>query len=228
MGIWNPGIPSSQIPPGEDHVMRSIKDIERFLRELTPSIAHSFKPVIDRLDAADIVLAAQQATLTTTVAGLSAAVADIATNLASINSLLTQVVKPQAIYNTTNSWAITTTPTVRAAVTIAVPSGYTTAVVSVMGRVDGRNSNSTGGWNGAGGDLLHSKASIAGVSGIDMDLSVLGSGDHAVSVMPLATVLTGLSGGTITLTASVWSEYQGWASHAKNIAELSGTVTFVH
>jgi hypothetical protein len=143
------------------------------------------------------------------------------------NDALTSPTVPQSIYATTNTYVVTTTETTRAAVTVTVPAGFTAAVVNVMGRVDGRNGNSTGGWDGAGGDLLHSRSVIAGVPGLDMDLSVLGSGDHAVSVMPLATVLTGLTpGGTFILAANVWSEYQNWPAHAKNIAEISGTVTW--
>ena len=143
------------------------------------------------------------------------------------NAALTNPVASLSIYNTTGSYAVTTTETTRASVTVTVPAGFTAAVVSVMGRVDGRNSNSTGGWNAAGADLLHTRAWIAGGTGQDMDLSVLGSGDHAVSVMPFAAVLTGLTpGDTFILAAKVWSEYQGWAAHAKNIAEISGTVTW--
>jgi hypothetical protein len=143
------------------------------------------------------------------------------------NDALTSPTVPQFIYATTNTYVVTTTETTRASVTVTVPAGFTAAVVSVMGRVDGRNGNTTGGWDAAGGDLLHSRSVIAGVPGLDMDLSVLGSGDHAVSVMPLATVLTGLTpGGTFVLAANVWSEYQNWPAHAKNIAEISGTVTW--
>jgi len=143
------------------------------------------------------------------------------------NDALANPLKAQYIYNTTSGYAVTTTETTRASVTVTVPAGFTAAVVSVMGRVDGRNSNSTGGWNAAGADLLHTRAWIAGGTGQDMDLSVLGSGDHAVSVMPFAAVLTGLTpGDTFILAAKVWSEYQNWAAHAKNIAEISGTVTW--
>jgi hypothetical protein len=143
------------------------------------------------------------------------------------NDALTSPSAPQSIYATTNTYAVTTTETTRASVTVTVPAGFTAAVVNVMGRVDGRNGNSTGGWDAAGGDLLHTRAVIAGVPGIDMDLSVLGNGDHDVSVMPLATVLPGLTpGGTFVLAANVWSEYQNWPAHAKNIAEISGTITW--
>jgi len=143
------------------------------------------------------------------------------------NDALANPLKAQYIYNTTSGYAVTTTETTRASVTVTVPAGFTAAVVSVMGRVDGRNSNTTGGWNATGGDLLHTRAWIAGGTGQDMDLSVLGSGDHAVSVMPFAAVLTGLTpGDTFILAAKVWSEYQNWAAHAKNIAEISGTVTW--
>ena len=143
------------------------------------------------------------------------------------NDALTSPLASTSIYATTDTYVVTTTETTRASVTVTVPAGFTAAVVSVMARVDGRNSNTTGGWDAAGGDLLHTRAWIGGVPGIDMDLSVLGSGDHAVSVMPFSQPLPGLTpGDTFVLAAKVWSEYQNWAAHAKNIAEISGTVTW--
>jgi hypothetical protein len=143
------------------------------------------------------------------------------------NAALASPLASTSIYATTDTYVVTTTETTRASVTVTVPAGFTAAVVSVMARVDGRNSNTTGGWDAAGGDLLHTRAWIGGVPGIDMDLSVLGSGDHAVSVMPFSQPLPGLTpGDTFVLAAKVWSEYQNWAAHAKNIAEISGTVTW--
>jgi hypothetical protein len=38
MGFNNPGVLSSQLPKGEDHIMSSIKDIERYLTELSAQV----------------------------------------------------------------------------------------------------------------------------------------------------------------------------------------------
>ena len=40
---------ASQLPPGDDHIMREIADIKRQIKELTPSIAKSFNTVVDAL-----------------------------------------------------------------------------------------------------------------------------------------------------------------------------------
>jgi len=120
-----PGILSSQIPPGEDHVMRALADIRREMRELGPSIMHSFQGVVDELAAHQATLDAQQATLTTTVA-------DIAANVASINTLIGQVVVPSSIEATAYAFNVTTTDTTILTKTITVPDGFTKALVSVQ------------------------------------------------------------------------------------------------
>jgi hypothetical protein len=81
-----PGILSSQIPPGEDHVMRALADIRREMRELGPSIMHSFQGIVDELAAHQATLDAQQATLTTTVADLSTAQATLATTVSGLTT----------------------------------------------------------------------------------------------------------------------------------------------
>jgi len=88
-----PGILSSQIPPGEDWVPRALADIRREMRELGPSIMHSFQGVVDELaahqatlDAQQATLTAQQATLTTTVADLTTAQATLATTVADLTT----------------------------------------------------------------------------------------------------------------------------------------------
>jgi hypothetical protein len=41
-----PGSPAAQVPPGEDALIRRVQELERVVRELGPSIAGSFGPVI--------------------------------------------------------------------------------------------------------------------------------------------------------------------------------------
>jgi hypothetical protein len=213
MGLQNPGVLSSQLPAGEDHVMRRIKDIERFLQELTPSIARSIQPTVARLDATDVDLIAKQAA--------------IAANVASINALLAQVVLPQKIYADATNFAITTAYTVKASTTITVPAGFTQAVVAVTARVLATNSNATGGIN-AGSDSLYCKASIAGDVGRGLPVIVLGSGSWGVNVSPFSTVLTGLTpGSTFTVTANAMAFFQPWATNTNNEAEVSGTILWL-
>jgi hypothetical protein len=210
----NPGVSGSQIPPGEDFAQRQIADIRRELRELGPSIAKSFQPVIDRLDAADVAMAAR--------------VADIAANVASINALLTQVVKPQSIYSSASNFALTTTPTTLKTVTVTVPAGFTSAVVTVLARVFAINPNTTGGPAGTGLDYLFCHPTVAGVSGAEMPLVATGSQGSAMNVSPLATVLTGLTpGGTFTVTVNASTDYLSWSAYTNNVAEISGTILWL-
>ena len=207
----NPGVSGSQIPAGEDFAQRQIKDLQRDLRELGPSIAKSFAPVI-----AD--LAAKQVTLT-------AAVADIAANVASINDLLTQVVKPQSIYLQATNYALTTSFVTLASATITVPAGFTKAKVTLIGQVGCYNPHTTGGSNSAGGDYVYCKATAGSAWGAFLGTTLLGSNDFSYDVSPVSTVLTGLTGGgTFTVGVSGKIEFANMAADAGNMATVSGDI----
>lgn len=49
-----PGSIPSLVPPGEDETQRRLRDVERRLDELGPSVARSFKPVLDALIVAEV------------------------------------------------------------------------------------------------------------------------------------------------------------------------------
>ena len=207
MGLQTPGVPSSQLPAGEDHIMRRLADIERWIREALPSVARSIQPTVDRLDAADTAIEA---------------------NLASINSLLTQVVKSQDIFFSAFNFALSTTSTVKASQTVTVPAGFTSAVVSVVSRVFAYNPNTTGGIGGIGGDYLGGVSVIAGASGNDLQSVVLGSGSSGVLVSPYTDVLSGLTpGGTFVLSVKAHSGFLAWSAQTGNTAEMSGTILWL-
>lgn len=202
-----PGILSSQIPPGEDHVMRALADIRREMRELGPSIMHSFQSVVDELAAHQATLDAQQATLTTTVAGLTTAqatlattvsglstaqaniaanVASIAANVADINTLVAQ----QVTGNTGNATAVVTATTSWQSfvqVTIAVPAGYSKA------KVFGVSSASC-----LGAPAFSVRTEISGVTPGNALPALPG-----VATSSHAATLTGLSGGSISIGTGI-------------------------
>jgi len=145
MGVNDAGVPGRNLPAGEDFAQRQIKDLQRELRELGPSIAKSFAPVIARLDAADAAFAVQQALLTATVADLATAqatlattvsglttaqaniaanVASIAANVADINTLVGDQVTGTAGNATTGATAVglSTSAASFATITINVPA----------------------------------------------------------------------------------------------------------
>jgi len=70
-----PGSIQSLIPAGPDELVRRMRDLERRMDEMGPSVAPSFSPVIADLVAKQITLDAQGVTLAATVADLAAQVA---------------------------------------------------------------------------------------------------------------------------------------------------------
>jgi hypothetical protein len=239
-----PGILSSQIPPGEDHVMRALADIRREMRELGPSIMHSIQGIVDELvahqatlDAQQATLTAQQATLTTTVAdlataqatlattvsGLSAAVADIATNLASLNAVIGQQVAATAVHADSGStaFAVTTTTTTQASVTVTVPTGYTQALILAEGQASAIN-------NTGGVDTINVDAAVNGVVvgwSAAQDIAPGGLGGATKAAAKRLTGLTG--GGTFTLSTRISSNYANWTGTTANSCNIDATVVFL-
>jgi hypothetical protein len=216
-----PGVSGSQIPAGEDFAQRQIKDLQRDIRELRPSVARSFKPVVDDLAAQQAALAAQQATLTTNVA-------DIAANVTAINDLLTRVVSPATIYGSATNFALTTTLTTLKTITLTVPTGYTTAQITATGSVYAINPNTTGGSNGAGGDYLIAETHIGAYWGYGLPLTTVGLGSSNVNRAPFVVTLTGLTaGGTIDVAVKGGTSFLTWAANTLNTVELTGSVLWL-
>ena len=202
-----PGILSSQIPPGEDHVMRALADIRREMRELGPSIMHSFQGIVDELAAHQATLDAQQATLTTTVAdlstaqatlattvsGLTTAQANIAANLTTLNAAVADIntlVGQQVAGNTGVAFSGTVTATTSwqyfAVVTIPVPAGYSIAkVIGVSSAMC------------LSAPAFSVRTEIGGVAGNALPAI------PGVATSSHARTLTGLSGGNITIASDI-------------------------
>jgi len=235
--VAQPGILSSQIPKSEDWIPREIADIKRELRELGPSIMHSFQSVVDELaehqatlDAQQATLTAQQATLTTTVADLTTAqatlataVANIATNLASLNAVIGQQVTAAVGHNDsgTAAFAISTAWTTRASYTFTVPAGYTRALIFAAGQASAINTTGAV-------DTLYVIVNISGISpgyAAAQDVAPAGYGGATSASVKLITGLTG--GGTFTITTRICSANAGWASNASNECNIDATVVFL-
>lgn len=117
-----PGTPANLVPPGEDAVIRRIQELERTIRELAPSIARSFEPVIADLQAQQATLGAQQADLTAAVNDISTLSANQVTGDVANNYVLTPV---------TSAWVN------YAPLSITVPTGYTRAQVMAVSSIIG-------------------------------------------------------------------------------------------
>ena len=227
MGLNSPGVPSNQLPPDEAWLVRKVADLERVVRELAPSIAKSFQPVIDRLTAQDVLMAATiadlataQGTLATTVTALGVAQGTLATTVSGLATVVTQVVKPQEIYLSTTH-ALTSTATTVATSTFTVPAGFTSAVVSASARAGATNEHTTGGDDGAGGDSLGIDLHVgSNVGGAGVHVGIDGWGE---CVALASDVLTGLTpGGTFTVSVVASTSYFTWSGGM--YVAISGTI----
>jgi hypothetical protein len=207
-----PGILGSQIPPGEDHVMRHLADIDRTIRELTPSIARSIQPTVARLDAADVANAAQDA-------ATAANVADIAANLASINDLIGNEVSVNSASAAANGFATTASDVNMVTASIPVPAGYSQALVytSVVAGVYNLNGVF---------EYLYLSVLIAGVATSRDNTGGAVPGGWATTNTAKATRLTGLSGGSISLAGSLRTD-SPIAASTSNRAYLEAIAIFL-
>lgn len=141
------------------------------------------------------------------------------------NDALTTPVGVGAIYDSLTNFALTTTLTNIRTTNITVPTGFTSAAVSIVVRVFAINPNTTGGYDTKGGDYLYGQANIRGYNGYALPLAVSGSGGSGTNISPFSTVLTGLTAGsTFNVQIAACTSYAGWAANTSNTAEVSGSV----
>ena len=134
-------------------------------------------------------------------------------------------IAPQAVYDSTTNFALTTGLGALRTTTITVPSGMTSAAVTVTGRVYAINPNTTGGADAAGADYLTAQSAIAGNTSLALPILAKGSSGSTINVAPVSTVLTGLvPGSTFTLTVSAKTQYASWATNAANTVDVSGQI----
>lgn len=132
---------------------------------------------------------------------------------------LTNPVAPASLDGTNTGLTLTTSDSSLRSGTIAVPDGFSTALVLANGAVGGVNS--TGSLDGISAHIV-----IAGVSGDTVTESVpSGLDGHAYPAF--ASTVTGLpSDGTGTLSIATWGHTAG-ASWTGGTARLSAIVTFL-
>lgn len=132
-----PGTLGNLVPPGEDANSRRIIDLERGVRELGPSIAASFAPVIADLQAQQAALetqqdalTTQQAALTSQQATLTAQQATLTAQVASISTLQGEQTTADTANTSQSGITLTTSTGSYTTVTFTVPAGYTQAAVT--------------------------------------------------------------------------------------------------
>lgn len=125
---------------------------------------------------------------------------------------------PGFVNQTVTAFSLGTTSALLIDTIATVPSGFTSCVVSLVGRVYAVNpTGSTG--------FLSAQVAVAGSTGNAMPLPVattLGG----LNVATFATVLTGLSGGsTLAVQLSAWTD-AAWTSDPSNTADLTGSLVW--
>lgn len=137
---------------------------------------------------------------------------------------LANPVAPGVVYGTASNFALGTTWATLLTSTITVPPGFTQCAFSMSSRVFAHNPNTTGGVDGAGGDYLYSRTTIAGI--FPPALPILAKGWPAVTIIdPFSVVGYNLTpGGTTTIIVEAMTGLLAWAADADNIVDLSGSL----
>lgn len=141
------------------------------------------------------------------------------------NDALVNPVAAGAIFDSLTNFSLSTTLTNIRTTTLTVPTGFTSAAISVVARCYAVNPRSTGGYDGLGGDYLYCQANIAGFNGYALPLPVSGSGGSGFNVSPYSTVLSGLTPGAhVLVQIAAATNYASWTANVANTAEVSGSV----
>lgn len=208
----NPGSIGSAMPASEDTQARRVADLERDLRELGPSIARSFAPVIATLTTQQATLATQQATLADQQAQLTAQVATLAAQVA-------LQVQPASGHSGVASGALTSTPSEITRCTFTVPSGYTRA--QVFGTVFVSVYNT-----GNAADNIRAYLDINGAYSSTPTINSLVSFSGAGLGSSYAATLTGLTSGSTFYVRGIVYNQTGNANQY-NGANVDATVLFL-
>ncbi|MEQ4518251.1 hypothetical protein ABLI39_02650 [Pseudarthrobacter sp. B907] len=135
------------------------------------------------------------------------------------NAALVNPIQPGSAGLSDPGHAYTTTSTVYAQQSIAVPAGFTQALVFL--------GVSGGAWNNtAAYDYLYVAGDINGSAGGSTPQGAAGSSYGSASAFAIRT-LSGLSGGSITVGCRIWTGAAGWAANGSNIANTNAIVQFL-
>jgi hypothetical protein len=212
--------PGQFTPPGDEGwIGRKFQDLERQLNELraaNPFATMGVKPMPDGLvvEGYETVNGPLLINGPATITGALNLPAGIIGNDALANPMIVE-----ASSNYLNNYAVGTTSTVRATVTLAVPDGFTSAVV--MTNAAGMAQNSTGTV-----DYLYVQAVVDGVNGGEMYTSA-GAGLAVGIASPFNTTIYGLTDGQlITVSVATRTGFATWSASTANQANIYATVLY--
>lgn len=210
---WQPGMPGNLVK-GEDYLIRRLQDLERTVQQ--NAAANPWAPMGVKPQMGGMVVEGYQ-----TVNGPMTITGSLDLPAGSVpNNALANPVETATASNGVTNYAIDTTSTVRAFVTITVPAGFTRAIVLANATAAGTNS-------GTAADYLYVSAVVAGVNGGELYSSAapgLGVGLTA----PFSPTLTGLTiGQTITVGVATRAGSATWAAATANQASIAATAIFL-
>lgn len=142
-------------------------------------------------------VAAQQSTLTAQQTAL-------ADQLAAINDLIGAQVYIASVGGSDTGFTLNTSTTLAGTQSITVPSGFTRAIVHVTTDLSAVN-------NSGGVAYMYCAGSIAGIAG-GQSFTLVSAGSGESTAASAIRSLTGLSGGTISVGASVNTGSGSWTS----------------
>lgn len=207
------GLPGSQFP-GEDSVMRELRDVRRLLQQVMA--ANPLGTAGIRAVENGIVVEGSQ-----TVNGAMSINGPLTLQPGSIeNDALANPVQMETSTNFLNNYAIGTTSTIRASLTLTVPIGFTQAVVIANPTGMGQNSTATT-------DYLYVQAVIQGINGGELYTSA-GAGLAVGIASPVHMTLSGLTGGqTITVGVATRTGFATWSASTANQANIYATAIYL-
>jgi hypothetical protein len=133
-----------------------------------------------------------------------------------INDWLQSPVKAGFLFNSINTFGLSTTMTNIQTVNVTIPAGFTSLACIIIGRVYATN-------NTAGLDYLYGQTNVNGYNGNSYPLPVSASGGTGTNVSPFAVLLTGLTpGASVSFQMAAQTAFGPWASSASNGSELNG------
>ena len=206
MGI-NPGNPAFGLPPAEDSFARQLKDLERTTRENLASVVTSFKSTVDGLKATQAALeeaqsdlatqqselATAQSTLNTTVGRLDDTIDTQNQTITDLQEVVNAQVTPWVSNGSGSGFYVSPSYATVASAPLAIPAGFTRALVFASGQVTGGNDDAM--------DIakLYAHILINGAAGPDSIVSMVNVGWNTATAFASAN-LAGLSGGSISVT----------------------------
>lgn len=215
---FQPGLPGSQFK-SEDWISRELKEIRQELQQIqaaNPLATAGIQAVMDGIvvNGSETVNGPLVVNGAMSVTGTLDLPAGIINNDALANPLNVGRTSGAA-----TNFALTTTPQTFALATIPVPSGFTTALVFVVCTVGGINPNTSS-------DFLYSSAIINGALSNEVFGYVSASGGSVAVTTAKSDILTGLSGGSVSVAVSIHTG-AAWTASSSNRAYVEAQAVFL-